>query len=70
MAEMLAIRILVLDDDEPLMLKLLSRVLANLCFAQVTTCENGHAATEWTYSPDQYPDLILLDLNHTGNGWG
>lgn len=62
MAEKSAIRILALDD-EPLMLKLLIRVLANLGFAQVNTCDNGHAALEWIDSPDQYPDLILLDLN-------
>jgi len=62
MAEKSAIRILALDD-EPLMLKLLSHILANLGFLSVTTCDNGWAALEWVDSPDQYPDLILLDLN-------
>jgi len=62
MAEKSAIRILALDD-EPLMLKLLSHILANLGFLSVTTCDNGRAALEWVDSPDQYPDLILLDLN-------
>jgi EAL domain-containing protein (putative c-di-GMP-specific phosphodiesterase class I)/FixJ family two-component response regulator len=55
-------RILVLDD-EPFMLKLLSHVLTNLGFSQVTTCDNGHKALEWIDSPHTPPDLILLDLN-------
>ena len=37
------IRILVLDD-EPFMLKLLARMLANLGYAAVSTCDNGHDA--------------------------
>src|SRR5574340_869071 len=62
MTEKSAIRILALDD-EPLMLKLLSHVLAGLGFAMVITCDNGCAALEWVDSPGSYPDLILLDLN-------
>ncbi len=62
MTEKSAIRILALDD-EPFMLKLLSHMLANLGFAQVTTCDSGRAALEWVDSPGNYPDLILLDLN-------
>ena len=57
-----AIRILALDD-EPLMLKLLGHMLANLGFTHVITCDNGHAALEYVDSPDKCPDLILLDLN-------
>ena len=62
MTEKSAIRILALDD-ESFMLKLLSHMLANLGFAQVTTCDSGRAALEWVDSPGNYPDLILLDLN-------
>ena len=62
MIEKSAIRILALDD-EPLMLKLLSHMLAGLGFATVITCDNGGAALEWVDSPGSYPDLILLDLN-------
>ena len=62
MTENSVIRILALDD-EPLMLKLLSHILANLGFPSVTTCDNGHAALEWVDSPNKHPDLILLDLN-------
>ncbi|CAN5305241.1 EAL domain-containing response regulator [soil metagenome] len=56
------IRILVLDD-EAFMLKLLSRMLADLGFTAVTACDNGFAALEWANASGQGPDLILLDLN-------
>ena len=56
------IKILILDD-EPFMHKLLTRMLANLGYTQVSTSDNGHAALGLTDSPDARPDLILLDLN-------
>ena len=56
------IKILILDD-EPFMLKLLSRMLANLGYTSVVTLDNGRAALELVDSPDDAPDLILLDLN-------
>ena len=56
------IKILILDD-EPFMLKLLSRMLGNLGYTSVVTRDNGRAALEWVDSPDDAPDLILLDLN-------
>jgi len=56
------IKILVLDD-EPFMHKLLARMLANLGHTQVSTCDNGHAALELIDSPNDSPNLILLDLN-------
>lgn len=55
-------RILVLDD-EPLLLKLLARMLANLGYTSVTTRENGRAALELLANRDDSPNLILLDLN-------
>jgi len=57
-----AIKILILDD-EPFMLKLLARMLANLGYTSVSTCGNGHAALEMIDRPDDSPNLILLDLN-------
>src|SRR4030067_753292 len=57
-----AIKILVLDD-EPFMLKLLDRMLANLGHTAVTICDTGHAALELIDSPDDCPNLILLDIN-------
>jgi len=57
-----AIKILALDD-EPFMLKLLDRMLTNLGFTSVTTCDNGRTALALVDSPDNFPDLILLDIN-------
>ena len=57
-----AVKILVLDDD-PFMLKLLSRMLATLGYTSVSTCDNGHDALELIDSPNGCPNLILLDIN-------
>lgn len=57
-----AIKILVLDD-EPFMHKLLVRMLSNLGYATDSICGNGHAALELVDSPDDCPNLILLDIN-------
>ena len=57
-----AIKILILDD-EPFMHKLLARVLANLGYTPVSTCDNGHDALELIDSPNGCPNLILLDIN-------
>lgn len=62
MVEKSVIRILVLDD-EPFMLKLLSHMLAKLEFTSVMTCDSGRVALESFDSPNGPPDLILLDLN-------
>ena len=62
MVEKSTVRILMLDD-EPFMLKLIGRMLANLGFTQVTCCDSGRAALAWLDSSNQPPDLILLDLN-------
>ena len=56
------IQILVLDD-EPFMLKLLARMLANLGYAAVSTCDNGHDALLRVAGTADAPDLILLDIN-------
>ena len=50
-------------DDEPFMLKLLARMLANLGFTAVRTCDNGRAALLLVDSPEYHPELILLDIN-------
>lgn len=62
MIEKSTVRIMVLDD-EPFMLKLLGRMLANLGFTQVTSCASGRGALASLDSPNQPPDLILLDIN-------
>jgi EAL domain-containing protein (putative c-di-GMP-specific phosphodiesterase class I)/FixJ family two-component response regulator len=56
------IRILVLDD-EPFMLKLLARLLAELGYTSVTACDNGPAALAWVDAAGNPPKLILMDLN-------
>ena len=62
MFEKTAISILVLDDD-PLMLKLLSRMLTTLGYPKVICCEHGQAALLYVDQPELAPNLILLDLN-------
>ncbi len=53
-------------DDEPFMLKLLARMLANMGFTSVTLCDNGHAALDQIDDVNARPNLILLDLNMPG----
>jgi EAL domain-containing protein (putative c-di-GMP-specific phosphodiesterase class I)/ActR/RegA family two-component response regulator len=55
------IRILILDD-EPLMLRLLSHQLKDLGFVHIVTSDNGLDALA-KVAEDFPPDLILLDLN-------
>jgi EAL domain-containing protein (putative c-di-GMP-specific phosphodiesterase class I)/ActR/RegA family two-component response regulator len=57
-----AAKILVLDD-EVFMLKLITHVLANLGFSDVTGCHNGQAALDRVDHADSAPDIILCDLN-------
>jgi EAL domain-containing protein (putative c-di-GMP-specific phosphodiesterase class I)/FixJ family two-component response regulator len=56
------IKILVLDD-EPFMLKLLARMLTNIGYTSVSTCDNGRAALELIDIQSEPHNLILLDLN-------
>lgn len=60
-----AIKLLVLDD-EPFILKLLARMLANLGYSRVVTCDNGLAALDLIKNPVECPELILLDINMPG----
>lgn len=62
MTDKLSARILLLDD-EPFVLKLLARMLANLGFTAVATCENGAAALAQLDHADGPPELILMDIN-------
>ncbi len=65
MVERSAVTILALDD-EPFMLKLLARMLANMGFTSVTLCDNGRAALDRIDDAKARPNLILLDLNMPG----
>ena len=59
------IRILVLDD-EPFMLKLITNMLGNLGYTRIETFANGHAALERLDDGSKIVDLIMLDLNMPG----
>ena len=54
---------ILLVDDEPFILKLHLRLLANLGYTSVTPCEGAAQALETMDLADKPPDLILLDLN-------
>jgi EAL domain-containing protein (putative c-di-GMP-specific phosphodiesterase class I)/FixJ family two-component response regulator len=62
MMDKTALRILVVDD-EPFMLKLHTRMLANLGYPSVTTNEGALSALESIDLASAPPDVILLDLN-------
>lgn len=62
MIDKATIKILILDD-EPFMLKLLARMLANQGFVHVVCCNNGKDALARLNIESTRPDLILLDLN-------
>lgn len=62
MSDRSLINILVVDD-EPLVLRLHLRVLANLGCTAVTLCEGATRALDAMSVADRLPDLILLDLN-------
>jgi EAL domain-containing protein (putative c-di-GMP-specific phosphodiesterase class I) len=62
MTDKTAINILTVDD-EPFMLKLNMRVLANLGYTSVTACEGALRALETMNLAAKPYDLILLDLN-------
>lgn len=62
MIEKLSARILLLDD-EPFVLKLLARMLANLGFTSVISCESGASALAQLDHADGPPELILMDIN-------
>jgi EAL domain-containing protein (putative c-di-GMP-specific phosphodiesterase class I) len=58
-------RILLLDDD-PFMLKLLGRMLAQLSYTQVDAFDSGQKALEQLNSSQALYDLIFLDINMPG----
>jgi len=53
-------------DDETFLLKLISRVLTNLGYTDVSSFDSGRAALESFESPNSPPDIILMDLNMPG----
>jgi EAL domain-containing protein (putative c-di-GMP-specific phosphodiesterase class I)/FixJ family two-component response regulator len=57
---------IVLLDDDPLMLKLLTKMLRRLGYTRVSACEHGPQALEHVTSTTEVVDLILLDINMPG----
>jgi EAL domain-containing protein (putative c-di-GMP-specific phosphodiesterase class I) len=60
-----SVRIVLLDDD-PFMLKLLTHLLAQLGYGHVVACDCGEQALQQVAGPDGPVDLILLDINMPG----
>ncbi len=65
MSRQYAIKIAVVDDD-PVMNKLIARMLGNLGHTSVTLWENSQAVLALIDDPDTSPDLLILDLNMPG----
>ncbi len=57
---------IVLVDDDPLMLKLLSTMLAQLGYTRVAACESGQQALQQITGAHAGVDLIFLDINMPG----
>lgn len=62
MTEKSALQILIIDDDF-ITLRLLIRMLIDLGFPHIATCDGGRHALERIDSSSSHPDLILLDMN-------
>jgi EAL domain-containing protein (putative c-di-GMP-specific phosphodiesterase class I)/FixJ family two-component response regulator len=58
-------RIVLLDDD-PFMLRLLVRMLAQLGYTHVLACDNGQKALREISGPASAVDLVVLDINMPG----
>ena len=58
-------RIVLLDDD-PFMLKLLTHMLAQVGYTGVVACDSGQQALTQVRDADQVVDLIFLDINMPG----
>lgn len=60
-----AVRVVLLDDD-PFMLRLLTLQLAQLGYTQVIACDSGATALQQLIMPQAPVDLIFLDINMPG----
>jgi EAL domain-containing protein (putative c-di-GMP-specific phosphodiesterase class I)/DNA-binding NarL/FixJ family response regulator len=57
---------IVLLDDDPFMLKLLTHMLAQLGYTRVVACDSGHKALAQVRETGEAVDLIFLDINMPG----
>jgi EAL domain-containing protein (putative c-di-GMP-specific phosphodiesterase class I)/DNA-binding NarL/FixJ family response regulator len=60
-----SIRIVIVDDD-PFMLKMMTRMLERLGCSQIRACEGGEAGIRQLSAPGGGADLIFLDINMPG----
>ncbi|MGA3156344.1 MAG: EAL domain-containing response regulator [Steroidobacteraceae bacterium] len=57
---------IVLLDDDPFMLKLMTHMLAQLGYTHVVACDGGSKALQYLNDPHEVVDLIFLDINMPG----
>src|SRR6202795_3118063 len=57
---------IVLLDDDPFMLKLLTHMLAQLGYTRVVACDSGQKALQQVSRTHEQVDLIFLDINMPG----
>lgn len=57
---------IVLLDDDPFMLKLMTHMLAQLGYSHVVACDGGSKALQYLNDPQEVVDLIFLDINMPG----
>jgi EAL domain-containing protein (putative c-di-GMP-specific phosphodiesterase class I)/FixJ family two-component response regulator len=57
---------IVLLDDDPFMLKLLTHMLAQLGYTRVVACDSGQMALQQVTGTHEVVDLIFLDINMPG----
>src|ERR1700686_314940 len=57
---------IVLLDDDPFMLKLLTHMLAKLGYTRVVACDSGQKALQQVSGTCEMVDLIFLDINMPG----
>src|SRR6202790_4482882 len=57
---------IVLLDDDPFMLKLLTHMLAQLGYTHVVACDSGEKALTQVRGTHEVVDLIFLDINMPG----
>src|ERR1700692_3857195 len=58
--------VIVLLDDDPFMLKLLTHMLAQLGYTRVVACDCGRKALQQVSGTCEMVDLIFLDINMPG----